>query len=363
MTLTSQLRKLLAGLPTKVKLKNRYVGPGEPIFIIAEIGINHNGDMDIARKLIDAAVGAGADAVKFQKRTTTEILTREGREKAYTSPHAYAPTYGAHRDKLELTIEQHAELKKYSEEKGVQFFASVWDHVSADDMEKLGVDAYKIPSADLTNIPLLEYVAKKNKPILISTGMNTEEEIHDAVHAILPFNNRIILFHCLSLYPAPEDKLDMRYMDTLAREYAPLPYGYSGHESDQLPTIVASSRGAQIIERHFTLDKTMKGSDHAASLTPAEFGDLVKNIRRVESILGSDQKKMYDELKPLREKLAKSVATRVAIPKGTVITLEMLAVKGPGGGIPPRKIKDLVGKVSQQDVPDDVLLPSEALTW
>lgn len=355
------VRRFVTGKPGRVKLKDRYIGPGEPVFFIAEIGINHNGDMDTARKLIDAAHEAGADAVKFQKRTTTEILTREGREKPYTSPHAYAPTYGAHRDKLELSFDQHKELKEYAESKGVQFFASVWDHVSADDMERLGVDGYKIPSADLTNLPLLTHVAKKGKPVLISTGMNTPEEIDDAVRAILPHNNRLVIFHCLSLYPAPEDKLDMRYMDVLAAHYAPLPYGYSGHESDILPTLVAVSRGAQIIERHFTLDKTMKGSDHAASLEPKELTELIRMIRRIEKILGSSEKKMYDELKPLREKLAKSVATRVFIPKGTLITEEMLTVKGPGGGIAPRDLASLVGKTAQEDIPEDALVPKSAI--
>ena len=206
MKITERIGLLLSKLPPKVKLKNRYVGHSEPVFIIAEIGINHNGDIETAKKLIDSAVDVGADAVKFQKRTTAEILTREGREKLYTSPHAYAPTYGEHRDKLEFSKEQHAELKKYAEEKGVQFFASVWDHVSTDQMEELGVDAYKIPSADLTNLPLLEHVAKKQKPVLLSTGMNTLEEIEQAVDTVLAHNNRVIIFHCLSLYPAPDDK-------------------------------------------------------------------------------------------------------------------------------------------------------------
>src|SRR3989339_29408 len=177
MSIKDKLKNLLDGLPTKVKIGRRYVGEGEPVFTIAEVGINHNGDIEIAKKLIDAAVDAGADAVKFQKRTTEEILTREGLEKPYTSPHAFAPTYGEHRNKLEFSEREYTELKKYAEEKGVLFFASVWDPKSADFMESFGIDAYKIPSADTINIPLLEHVAKKGKPMLLSTGMNTLEEV------------------------------------------------------------------------------------------------------------------------------------------------------------------------------------------
>ncbi|MFZ2886914.1 MAG: N-acetylneuraminate synthase family protein [Minisyncoccia bacterium] len=363
MSILGKLSSLLSTLPPRVKMRLRYVGPEEPVFVIAEIGINHNGEIETAKKLIDAAKEAGADAVKFQKRTTTEILTKEGRDKPYTSPHAYAATYGEHRDKLEFSIDQYTELMRYTRDKGLGFFASVWDHSSADQMAELGIEAFKIPSADLTNLPLLEHVAKKNLPILISTGMNTLEEIEDAVHTILQYNNRLIIFHCLSLYPAPEDKLDMRFMDALAARYAPLPYGYSGHEIDLLPTLVAVSRGAQIVERHLTLDKTMKGSDHAASLEPNQFKELVISIRRIEKILGAPEKKLYDELKPLREKLAKSVATRVAIPKGTRIEVHMLTVKGPGGGIAPRDMSSLVGRTAQTDIADDALVPSEALTW
>jgi sialic acid synthase SpsE len=199
--------------------------------------------------------------------------------------------------------------------------------------------------------------------MLLSTGMSTKEEIEHAIDAVLRYNNRIILFHCLSLYPSPEEKLDMRFMNVLAQKYAPLPFGYSGHEGDLLPTLVAVSRGAQIVERHFTLDKTMKGSDHAASLTPDEFAELVRSIRRVEKILGVADKRLHEELIPLREKLAKSVATKVALKKGVVITKDMLTVKGPGNGIPPSQLEQLVGKVVPQDLEDDVLVPKEALNW
>lgn len=362
-SLSQTWQKVTGSASEKVKIGTRYVGKGEPVFVIAEIGLNHNGDIGQAKKLIDAAKEAGADAVKFQKRSTIDLLTKEGREKPYTSPHAYADTYGEHRDKLEFSEEQYRELIAYSAEKGVLFFASVWDHPSADMMEGLGTDAYKIPSADLMNLPLLEYVAKKGKPVLLSTGMSSEEEIKLAVETVLTHNSRVILFHCLSLYPAPEEKLNIAYQDVLAQRFAPVPVGYSGHEPDLLPTLVAVSRGAVAVERHLTLDRSMKGSDHAASLTPEDLSELVRSIRRIEVIVGKPEKILYDELLPLREKLAKSVVARRAIPKGKVIEREDLTAKSPGNGIPPTKISLLVGKVAGSSIEEDTLLPVEALTW
>lgn len=363
MNIKESIRKLLFGLPSRVKIRGRYIGEGEPVFVIAEIGLNHNGDLELAKRLIDAATDAGADAVKFQKRTTTEILTKEGRSKPYTSPHAYGATYGEHREKLEFSEEQYRDLKKYAEGKGMLFFASVWDEKSADFLEALNVDAYKIPSADLINIPLLEHVAKKDRPVLLSTGMATVEEIEAAVDAITRHNPRLILFQCLSLYPSPEEKINLKFMDVLKERFKPLPVGYSGHEMDLLPTLVAVSRGAHIIERHLTLDKKMKGSDHAASLEPHELKELVGYIRRIGPILGAAEKVLYDELVPLREKLAKSIVTKQRINKGTAITREMLTAKSPGTGISPIKMRDLIGRTAAIDMEEDTIIPKDALTW
>ena len=363
MNIKESIRRFLHGLPSRVKIHGRYIGPDEPVFVIAEIGLNDNGDLNLAKKLIDAAKEAGADAAKFQKRTTNEILTKEGIEKPYNSPHAYGTTYGEHREKLEFSREQYLELKAYAEERGILFFASVWDHKSADFLEELKIDAYKIPSADLINIPLLEHVAKKNLPVLLSTGMSTFEEIQAAVSAVVKHNHRLILFHCLSLYPSPEDKINMRFMDRMKSVFAPLPVGYSGHEIDLLPTLVAVSRGACIVERHLTLDKKMKGAVHAAALEPHQFKELVQTIRRVESILGSAEKIMYEELQPLRDKLAKSIVTRQPIQEGTRITEAMLTAKSPGSGISPLDLPRVLGRRARVDLEADVALPKEALSW
>jgi sialic acid synthase len=359
----NHLKRILYGLPKRIKIDNRYVGEGEPVFTIAEIGINHNGDLELAKRLITEAAKAGADAVKFQKRTAEELLTKEGLEKPYTSPHAFAPTYGEHRKKLEFSPEQYQVLMAHARECGVRFFASVWDHVSADQMHALGVGAYKIPSADMTNLPLIEYVAQKDRPVILSTGMSTVEEIDDAVYAALKHNSRVMVMHCLSLYPSPLDKINLAFMDIIRERYSPLPFGYSGHEAGLLPTIVAVARGAQIIERHFTLDKTMKGSDHAGSLEPHELKELVAAVHHIPSILGTSEKVIIPELIPLREKLAKSVIAKQAIPAGTIITADMLGIKGPGYGITPSKLGEVVGRVAAVNVGEDTVLPKEALDW
>lgn len=363
MALKETIRRILQGLPDKVKVGKTYVGPEEPVFVIAEIGINHNGSVEIAKKLIEAAKEAGAHAVKFQKRNPEEILIKEWLERPYKSPNAFAPTYGEHRKKLEFSAEQYRELKRYTEGLGVLFFASAWDFTSTDVMEKLGVDAYKIPSADLINLPLLEYVAKKDKPVLISTGMNTLEEIDEAVRTILKINPRLIIFHCVSLYPCSDDRVNLRFMEVIRDRYRPLPFGYSGHEIGYLPTLAAIGMGAQIIERHFTIDKKMRGSDQAASLEPQELKGLIDKIQKIEKIRGQPEKIMYEELKPVREKLAKSIASKKYIKQGALITEEMICIKGPGSGIKPGLIREVIGRIAQADIAKDVIIPVEALGW
>lgn len=363
MRFSERVRTIFHGLPKRVKVAGRYVGEGEPVFVIAEVGINHNGDLEIAKRLIDAAADAGANAVKFQKRDVEQLYTKEELEKPRTGPLVLGPTNRLHRQKLEFSKEQYEEIRKHAAERGILFFASVWDRASADFMESIGTGAYKIASADLDNTPLLEYVAKKNMPVLLSTGMSSLSEIVQAVDTILAYNYKLVLLHCLSLYPSPHELIHMKFLDTLQKNFSPLPIGYSGHEIDSLPTLVAVARGAHIVERHLTLDRNMPGTDHAASLEPKDFKELVQNIRDVESILGLPQKPELEELKPLKAKLAKSIVSRVAIPKGVVITRDMLVAKSPGSGISPSRLPDLVGRKAEHDIAEDAILPKEALTW
>ncbi|MSR85678.1 N-acylneuraminate-9-phosphate synthase [Candidatus Uhrbacteria bacterium] len=359
--INTNLKRLIGALPHRVKIDRQYVGPGESVYVIAEIGLNHNGDIELAKKLITEAKIAGADAVKFQKRTTQDILTQAALQAPYTSPSAMAPTYGEHREKLEFNLDQYKELLAFANQLGVTFFASVWDQRSADLMEEIGIHAYKVPSADLTNLPLLEYVAKKNKPILISTGMCTLDEIDEAVETVLRFNPRLIVNHCVSLYPCPEDKLNLKALPMLADRYRPLPLGYSGHETTLEPTLAAVAMGACLVERHITLDRTMRGPDHKASLEIPELAKLVTDIRRLEKSFGQPIKLIYPEEVPMREKLAKSIVARDFIPAGTSITMDMLTLKSPAKGLMARSLPILVGRKTKQDIQSDTLITFDLL--
>lgn len=356
MAIPTSLRRLFNQLPSRVKVQNFYVGEGEPVFVIAEIGNNHNGEFELAKKTILAAKESGADAVKFQRRNVDEVFTKEMRDMPYDNPRSLAPTYGEHRKKLEFDKEQFVALKDYAESLGLVFFITPFDIDSADFLESIGVHAYKISSFDVTNIPLLVHVAKKGKPILLSTGMSMLGEIDQAVETILEHNNRLIVNHCTSIYPTPDENIDLNMVAVLKERYRPLPVGYSGHEPDILPTVVSVGLGARTVERHFTLDKTMRGSDHHMSIEPSEFKQMVRDIRRVEVMLGSKEKRIHEAEVPIRQKHGKSIVSRRAIKEGEVITEEMLGFKSPGSGIKPGLVHTVVGKRAKVAIAEDTVI-------
>ena len=344
----------------KIRVGDRWVGEGEPCFVVAEIGLNHNGDVELAKKLIDAAVGCGADAVKFQKRSVDTILTKEALDAPYDTWYAYGKTYGEHRKALELSNEEFIVLKEYANERMIIFFASPWDEGSADFLESIGVPVFKIASADVINLPLIEHVAKKRKPMIVSTGMSTLDEIEDAIDIISKYIDELILLHCVSTYPSDSEEINLRNMETL-RETATCPVGYSGHERGIAVSEAAVALGACVVERHFTLDRTMKGPDHAASLEPPGLFKLIRDIRNIEKSIGTSEKKIQEREMPIRTKLAKSVVAAVDIPKGTVITKEMLTVKGPNIGLPPKYIYILPGKRAVEDIKEDSVITEETV--
>jgi len=340
------------------------VGEGQPCYIIAEAGVNHNGSIEIARRLIEVAAHARADAVKFQKRSVKDLLIAEELARPYAGPNSLGRTYGEHRERLELSDEQYRELAQYAKRLGITFLASVWDKRSADFVETLGVPAFKVASADLTNLPLLEHLAKKGKPMIVSTGMSTLEEIRDAVDAIRQHNEHIILLHCISDYPCESKDVNLRVMETLRREFDVL-VGYSGHEkSGWAVTEAAVALGAVVIERHISLDRTLPGPDHAASLDPFGLERMIVHIREdVEPAIGTAEKKITDAEWKARERLSKSIVATCDIAAGCVIQPEMLTVKGPGTGLKPKYLSALCGKVARRDIKADTLVPKEALEW
>jgi N-acetylneuraminate synthase len=284
----------------EIKLGNRTVGDGHPAYVIAEIGINHNGDLDIARQMIDAAVHAGADAVKFQKRTPEVSTPPEQQKQMRETPWGYI-TYLDYRYKVEFNEQQYREIDRHCRDKGVAWMASVWDEPSVDFMEKFDTPAYKVPSASLTDHNLLKYVRKTGRPVIISTGMSTMDQIHKAAKAA--GTDDLAIMHCTSTYPCEPEELNLNMVGTLRGEFPRVPIGYSGHEVGLVPSAVAIALGACMVERHLTLDRAMWGSDQAASVEPAGFERLIKYIRVTESALGDGVKRVYESEKSSMKKL------------------------------------------------------------
>lgn len=284
----------------EIKFGSKLVGDGHPAYIIAEIGINHNGDLGIAKEMIKAAAHAGADAVKFQKRTPEVCTPLEQQKQMRETPWGYI-SYLDYRYKVEFDQEAYTEIDRHCRGLGIDWMVSVWDEPSVDFMGQFDTPAYKVPSASLTDLALLKYARKTGKPIIISTGMSTMDEIHRGVDAAGLEN--LMIMHCTSAYPCDPEELNLRMVETLRREFPNTPIGYSGHEVGLVPSAVAVALGACAVERHFTLDRAMWGSDQAASVEPGGFEKLVKYIRVTEAGLGDGVKKVYDSEMSSRKKL------------------------------------------------------------
>lgn len=269
----------------------RTIGPGHPIYVIAEIGINHNGSLDIARRLIDEAVHAGCDAVKFQKRTP-ELCTPKDQWYLERDTPWGRMTYINYRNMIELGYEEYAEIDKYCAEKGIDWFVSCWDEPSVDFMEQFNPGVYKFASASLTDHALIGKVKQTGKPYILSTGMSTMTQITEAIDKFGTDN--LLIAHSTSAYPCPPQELNLRMIETLGAMYPETPIGYSGHETGLATTLAAVAMGALFVERHFTLDRAMWGSDHAASVEPQGMQKLVRDIRDIELSMGDGVKKVYD---------------------------------------------------------------------
>jgi N-acetylneuraminate synthase len=281
-----------------VKIRERSIGPGQPSFVVAEIGINHNGSVELARALIDAAVAAGCDAVKFQKRTIEMVYSAE--ELARPRENPFGPTNGDLKRGLEFGADQYAEIDRYCRSKGIGWFASCWDELSVDFIEHFRPPCYKIASASLTDSNLLRHHRATARPLIVSTGMSTLEQIDHAVEVL--GRQDLILLHATSTYPSELRELNLLVIPRLLERYG-IPIGYSGHEVGLYTTLAAVVLGACVVERHITLDRAMWGSDQAASVEPQGFARLVKDIRAVEAALGDGVKRVYESEVPIMRKL------------------------------------------------------------
>jgi N,N'-diacetyllegionaminate synthase len=341
-------------MSTKIRIGGRVVGEHAPCFIIAEAGVNHNGDIKLAKRLVDVAIHAGADAVKFQTFKAEDMVTKTAKKAGYQKK-----TTGARESqfvmikKLELREQDFEELFGYAHKKGITFLSSPFDKRSVDLLDRLGLPAFKIASGEITNLPLIRYIARKGKPIILSTGMSTMAEVKEALQVINDEGTKdIVLLHCVTSYPAKTEDVNLRAMETLRQAFR-LPVGLSDHSLGITVPIAAVALGACVIEKHFTQDKSLPGPDHQASLEPEELKEMVKAIRDVEKAMGDGIKAPTKEEKQIRKVARRSIVARVNIPKGTVITEEMLGIKRPGTGLEPKYTGRVIGAVARRRIERD----------
>ncbi|XP_078532673.1 N-acetylneuraminate-9-phosphate synthase-like [Lissotriton helveticus] len=340
----------------------RSIGGDHPCFVIAEIGQNHQGDLETAKKMIRMAKDCGADCAKFQKSELEHRFIKTALERPYTSKHSWGKTYGDHKRHLEFSHDQYRELQKYANEIGIYFTASGMDEMAVEFLHELGVPFIKVASADASNFGYLEKTARKGRPMVISSGMQSMDTMRRVYQIVKPINPNFCILQCTSAYPLDPAHVNLRVIKALQEEFPDIPIGYSGHEGGIAISIAAVAMGAKVVERHVTLDKTWRGSDHLASLEPSELAELVRSIRTVEMAMGSPIKHFLPCEKGCHDKLGKSVVAKVCIPAGTVMTLDMLTVKvAEPHGLHPEQISHLEGKTAKKDIEEDEILTEELI--
>lgn len=334
----------------------RWIGEDQPPYVVAEAGINHNGDIEIAKKLIYEAARAGADAIKFQKRTVDEMYTKKFLDQPYNKSYAFGKTYGEHKKYLEFTDEQYFELKALAESLKIDFLCSGFDRTSFEFIEtQLNVPIHKIASPFVTDYPLLKQIALYGKPMIFSTGMHDFNEIRAAVEYMKQFNNQIIVLQATTLYPCPTEEVNLRVVDTFRRELNTL-VGYSSHDKGVVLPAVAIAFGACLIEKHFTLDRTMIGPDHIASVEPRGLELICKYCKTAQLSLGNGIKTMHKSETAARIKYGVSITSCKNIAAGEMFTANNIMVKCPGGGISPTLFDEIIGKRAAHDIAADTTL-------
>jgi N-acetylneuraminate synthase/N,N'-diacetyllegionaminate synthase len=349
-------------VPEYVEFAGRRVGPGYPALVIAEAGVNHNGDLELARQLIDTAVRAKADAVKFQTFITEESISPVAPQAAYQRENTgKTESMFDMVKRLELPLEAFAELSDYCKHQAIIFLSSPFDVQSVDVLEKLDVPLFKIASGEITNLPFLAYIAAKRRPIILSTGMSYLEEVETALRTIEQAGDPpVILLHCVSNYPAAASDVNLRAMAAMAQAFG-LPIGYSDHTSGVEVALAAVALGACVIEKHFTLDQNLPGPDHKASLEPAELTRMVQGIRTVEASLGHGRKEPAASEMDTARVARKSIVAARDIRQGETLTLESIAIKRPGTGLPPAKRDELIGRKARTNIAGGTPITFEVL--
>lgn len=340
-----------------IRIGDRVVGDGAPVFFVAEAGVNHNGKLDLALRLVDAAFAAGADAVKFQTFAADRLVTRSAPKALY-----HIETTGNEQSWFDLLKSQemdrsmHEAVMQHCRQRGIIFLSTPYDEESADLLAELGVAAFKIASTDANNIPFLRHVAGKKRPMLLSTAMCTMHEVRESVEAIREEGlAELVVLHCTGNYPAPLEDTHMRALGTLRSELGVL-VGYSDHTLESVNPVLAVALGAVVYEKHFTLDRTLPGPDHRMSLTPDELARTVQLVREAQAALGSAAKDVRPSEKENRRVLRKSLVARRDLRRGEVLTADAIAIKRPGTGLEPKYFPEVLGRKLVRDVPKDTVL-------
>lgn len=336
-----------------LQIESTLINDNSDCFVIAEIGNNHQGNVETCKELFKAAKEAGADAVKLQKRDNSVLFTQAFYDSPYNSENAYGPTYGLHREALEFNEGQYRELQAYAKELGVIFFATAFDIPSADFLAKLDIPCFKIASGDITNLPLLRYVAKMGKPMIISTGAATMEEVRLAYEAIMPINKQLAILQCTATYPSEFSQLDIGVISTYRSEFPDVVIGFSSHDSGIAMAIAGYMLGARIVEKHFTLNRAWRGTDHAFSLEPVGLRKMVRDLRRTKQAVGDGNKKLWESEKAARGKMGKKLVASKSLPVGHILQETDLAAKCPGDGLPPYHLEAFIGKTLVQALEAD----------
>jgi sialic acid synthase len=322
-------------------------------YIVAEIGHNHQGSVQKAMELFQAAKECGAHAVKLQKRDNRSLYTREFYDKAYENENSFGPTYGAHREALELDWEQYRELQAYAQRLGLDFFATAFDFASADFLARLEVPAFKIASGDLKNTPLLKYVAQFQKPILLSTGGAEMEDVQRAYDAVMRINPRLCIMQCTAGYPPPFEELSLKVISSFREAFPDIVIGFSAHDNGIAMALAGYMLGARVIEKHFTLDRAAKGTDHAFSLERPGLRRMVRDLRRLRIALGDGIKRPYPSEKAPLYKMGKKLVAARNLSAGHSIMRDDIAIKSPNDGIPPYQLDRIVGRVLTRSLAED----------
>ena len=344
-----------------IRIGSHEIGDQADCYVIAEIGHNHQGKLQTAREMFKAAKDAGAHAVKLQKRDNRGLYTKAAYDKPYDNENSYGATYGEHREFLEFELQEYTELQAYAADLGVDFFATAFDMASADFLAKLNVPAYKIASGDVKSTPLLTHVASFGKPIIVSTGGARLDEIRRAYDTIMAINPQLCLLQCTAGYPAAWEELDLRVITQFRQEFPGAVVGFSGHDSGIAMAVASFVLGARVVEKHFTLNRAMKGTDHAFSLEPAGMRKMVRDLERTRLALGDGVKKIHESERAPILKMGKSLVVAHDLPAGHVLTAADIVMKSPGGGIPPYELDQVIGLATTKALHEDDFLSVDVL--